>query len=82
LFHLFHRHILLLRIDERPDLIALGASHAQIPHVRIVEGSTGASGILQQAQDGVFPYSEHPASRVNGVSFNQGRYDLTPFGCV
>jgi hypothetical protein len=63
--HLFCGNILLLRIDEGPHFVALGATYAKVPHVRIVEGSTGASGIFQEAQYGVFSNSEHPARRVN-----------------
>jgi hypothetical protein len=72
----------LFRVDERPHLVALGTVYAKVPNVRMVKGSTGASGIFQEPQNGMFTDSEHSARRVNRIAFNQSRYDLRPLRCA
>src|SRR6476646_3786131 len=40
--HLLCGYVLLFAINERPNLIALDAAHAEIPHVAVMVSSTGA----------------------------------------
>jgi hypothetical protein len=80
--HLLHSHVLLLGIDERPNFIALCAGNAKPPHHHIVISSTSTSSIFQETENGMLAQSEHPARRVDGVSFDQGRYDLRSLRCV
>jgi len=79
LFHLFQCDILLLRVNERPNLIALHAANPEIADVRMVISSTGAAQVPQQPQHGVFSDTQHSAGCVDGVAFYQCAYDLALF---
>lgn len=71
--HLLGCDVLLLAIDEGPNLIALNAAHAKIAHIGIVEGSTGTAKVFQKFQDGVLRNSGHPTGGVNRHALHQAR---------
>jgi hypothetical protein len=80
--HLFLGDILLLRIDELPDFIALDTASLHIPDVGIMVGCAGAPNVLEQFQDGMLCNSGHAAGGINRTPLYQGRHYLgSSFSC-
>jgi hypothetical protein len=74
--HLLCRHILLLRVNEGPNFIALQAAYAKLADVGIMVGSTGAPKVLKKPENSVFRHASYSTCGINGGSFNKGRNDL------
>jgi hypothetical protein len=58
-----------------PDFVALDAAHAEITDVRMMVSRARASHVVQQSENCVLPNAQHPASSVDGISFDEGAND-------
>lgn len=72
--HLFFGDILLLRINESPNFIALDAARFDVAHDSIVILSTGATHLLQETKDCDLGNARHSYDGIYGSTFNQSRY--------
>ena len=68
---MFFRDILLLRINELPDFIALDATDTEITDILLVIFSAGIPKLFQELLDRDLRNSGHADNGVYGVSFNQ-----------
>ena len=71
--HLFFGDILLLRINERPNFIALDAAHFQVADSPIVVFSASAAHLFQESQDCDFGSACHSHDGIDGNTFNKSR---------
>ncbi len=77
LLHLLKCDVLLLSVDERPNLVTLDATHAKVADMGLMISSADTSQIVQESQHGMFADAKHPAGRIDGVSLDQCTHDLT-----
>ena len=66
------RDVLLLRVAEGPNLIALNPATGQVPKVGILVLRGGLPNFGQEAQDGPLRHAGHAAGRTNAVSLDEG----------
>ena len=74
------RHVLCLRIAERPDFIALNARRLHTSHSFIMQGQTSFASFNQQLGNGVDRHVRNAADRTHGRTFAQHGEDLDTLG--
>jgi toxin HigB-1 len=77
--HLLFGDVLLLRINESPDFIALNAAYLQVANGPVVVFSAGASHLCQERQDCDLGNTSHSHDGVNRNAFDQSRYHPRSF---
>jgi hypothetical protein len=70
----FHRDILLLRADERPNFINLNTLSGDVADHHVVELKASRADFGQQPENGPFGNASHADGRADRTAFNQGRY--------
>ena len=78
-FH-FVRYVLLLGIDEGPDLIALKVLHSHLPHRLIVELLASAAYVHKQLRYGVDRHIANAGRAAKAAAFNEHADDLDLLG--
>ena len=76
LLHLFKSDILLFRVDERPNFVALNAPHVEITDMGLMIIGAGATQVTQESQYRMLADAQHPACCVDRISFHQRTDDL------
>jgi len=74
----FDWHVLLFRVAERPDFIALNPLNGQIAHMLVVVERACLSEILQQFFDGHARHAGHARSRAQAVAFDESGNHVNP----
>jgi hypothetical protein len=67
----FDTHVLCLRSDKAPNLVALETAHLEVPHRAIVVRGAGAANLGKEFSHGVFSHSGHANRGANRAAFDQ-----------
>jgi hypothetical protein len=76
------RDVLLLRVAERPDFVALNPPRLQAAHVGIVVRLAGRANVTQQLFDGHARHASQASGGSEAVAFDQSGYDGGAFLCA